>query len=236
MNVKIVILKSKTHKINIGVIKKIEKIEYNCKYCDYKTKNKKHFDRHNEGPRHKYKKDYIEGNIKDKKCNKCKEIKLLECFGKDQNTIDKHSRYCKDCVSNRKKEYYEKNKDEIKNINNMRSRLRNYLSHNNIDKNNDTFETIGISKELFQKWIKFNLKIDKLEDKDYHLDHLQPLASYNCKTYEDVIETECNHWTNIIPTTPEYNLKKGSREPSLKEKIKQDIRICIFKIRNGIKK
>ena len=46
-----------------------------------------------------------------------------------------------------------------------------------------------------------------------------------------IIENKCNHWTNIIPILEKDNLNKSNREPTLKEKIKQDLRICIFKIK-----
>ena len=180
----------------------------------------------------------------EKVCYKCNFNFKVNFFIKDKYTKDGYKNICKKCFQikyqliNNKKNKIKYNEDLMyKTYMNVRSRLRSYLNHNNIQKNNTTIKSIGITKKLFIKWIKFNLKIDNLQDKDYHLDHLQPLSSYICKTYDEVIESKCNHWTNIIPTTPEYNLYKSDREPTLKEKFKQDLRICIFKIKylkNGI--
>ena len=61
-----------------------------------------------------------------------------------------------------------------------------------------------------------------------NIDHLKPLNSFKCKTFDDVINSKCNHWTNLIPTTPEYNLSKSDRLPNKKELFKQELRLYIF--------
>ena len=134
----------------------------------------------------------------------------------------------KDVRNNSRNERY-KNDLQYKIINRIRGRLRSFLNENDIIKTNNTDKTIGCDRETFTKWIKFNLRIDNLTE--YHLDHLQPLASFNCETFEDVIESKCNHWTNIIPLSPDDNLIKSDRLPTKKELFKQDIRLSIFKLK-----
>ena len=40
---------------------------------------------------------------------------------------------------------------------------------------------------------------------------------------------KCNHWTNLIPISPDYNMIKGDREPTKHELFKQELRIYLFK-------
>lgn len=112
----------------------------------------------------------------------------------------------------------------------IRNRLSDYLKFKNIQKNNTTIETIGLSKQLFAKWIEWNIKLDNLENKIYHLDHIIPLASFKCKTFEDIINSKCNHWTNIRPMLKKDNEEKGDTLPSKKYLLSTDLRICIFKL------
>jgi len=86
--------------------------------------------------------------------------------------------------------------------------------------------SVGISKKLFAKWIKFNLEIDNL--KEYHLDHVIPLIYFKCKNYDEIIKSKCNHWTNILPIKSEKNISKGDRYPTKNELLKLQLRVFIF--------
>ena len=230
--------KEKYRKNNKDIINKKQKI--------YKENNKdkiKKYYNNNKDIINKKQKEYRENNKKElnKKQKEYREKNKKKLNKKQKEYREKN----KDKIRKNKKIYYQNNKDlfntykmnryynddEYKLICNIRSRLNNYLKTKNIQKNNSTIKSIGLTKELFTKWINFNLKLDNLQDKDYHLDHLQPLSSYNCKTYDEVINTKCNYWTNIIPISPENNLSKSDREPTKKELFKQDLRISIFKLK-----
>ena len=126
-----------------------------------------------------------------------------------------------------------KNDIQYKLMCNIRTRLYAFLKYKNIQKNNTTILSVGCSKEHLTDWIKYNIDLDNLNE--YHIDHVIPLASFNCKTYEEVIECKCNHWTNLMPTSPEYNLIKHDREPTKHELFKQELRIYLFKKSQEIK-
>lgn len=204
----------------------------NCKDC----KKKKKFD--------EFEKDKRRPNGITKRCLSCTFIYKQEYREKHKERIKLKKK--NDYITNRKeiskkqKIYFQLNKKKInkrkmeKYHSNLEfrlreqvsGRLRHYLKKQKIFKNNSTILSIGLDKKMFAKWIEFNLKLDKLEE--FHLDHFIPFASFNCKTYQEVIDSKCNHWTNIIPLTAEDNLKKGYRMPTFKEKVKMDLRIVCF--------
>ena len=132
----------------------------------------------------------------------------------------------KEIISRRRK-LRRKNNLQYKLMNNIRVRLHDFLKNRKIYKNNKTMMTVGCSPQQLTDWVKYNIDLDDLNE--YHIDHVKPLASFNCKTYEEVIECKCNHWTNLIPTSPEYNLIKSDREPTKHELFKQELRIYLFK-------
>ena len=53
-------------------------------------------------------------------------------------------------------------------MNNIRNRLYYYTKNKKIKKNNSTIKSIGLSKELFTKWVQFNLKLDNFKYGEYH--------------------------------------------------------------------
>jgi hypothetical protein len=118
---------------------------------------------------------------------------------------------------------------------NIRCRLYQFLKEREINKKtNTTILSIGCSKKHLTDWIKYNIDLDNLNE--YHIDHVRPLASFNCKTYEEVIVCKCNHWTNLMPTTPIYNTTKNCREPTKHELFKQELRIYLFSMDQLTKK
>ena len=183
-------------------IKEEMQTKYKCKIC-YKKMRK------------------IQKKIARKKYNKTEK-------GKINNKKSKNNWKNNNPYYNKKYQICRYNNDEkFKLIHNVRSRLRMYLQINNIRKDNKTFDSIGCSPEMLKKWIDFNLNLDNL--KEYHIYHLKPLSSFKCKTYEEVIQSKCNHWTNLIPILPKYNLKKSNKNPNKHELFKQELRLFIFK-------
>jgi len=95
------------------------------------------------------------------------------------------------------------------------------------NKNNKTIRSIGLKKKQFEEWINYNVELDNLED--FHLDHVRPLSSFNVKTFDEIIECKCNHWTNIRPISPYDNLSKHNRPPTHNELLTLELRCYIFK-------
>tara|TARA_R110002096_G_scaffold298970_1_gene493423 strand:- start:223 stop:978 length:756 start_codon:yes stop_codon:yes gene_type:complete len=215
-----------------------------CKLCckEYRKNNKEYYKEKNK----EYRKNHKE-EIKEyfKNYNKNNKEKLNKRSKEHyQNHKEEQKEYMKEYNKNnkeKKKEYNKNNKEKInerirnrikndikfRTMKRVRGRLYHFLKSNNIRKNNTTIKSIGCSKQQLTDWIKFNLDLDNLVE--YHIDHLKPLASFTCKTYEEVIECKCNHWTNLIPTSPEYNLIKHDRKPTKHELFKQELRLYIFK-------
>ena len=191
--------KSKTGKNGVGS---------QCKLCT-KEYMKKYQKNNREKIRKNFKKYYKNNKEQFKKSSK-----------KYHNRLD---------IKEKLNKYYRdkrKNNIQYRLIHNLRVRLNYFLKSKNISKNNKTMKSVGCSKEQLTDWIKFNLYLDNLTK--YHIDHLIPLSSFNCETFDEVIECKCNHWTNLIPTSPEYNLIKSNKDPTKHELFKQELRIYLF--------
>jgi len=217
--------------------------KYNRKYMNNnkekikkynKSEKKKEYREKNKEKRKKYMKEY---NIKNKeklykknteyrKNNKEKvKIYMKEYNIKNKEKIKKKRENYKK-IYNERRRWRTKNDIQYKLIQSVRSRLKQFLKSNNIQKNNTTIKSIGCSKRQLVEWFKYNLDLDNLVD--YHIDHLKPLSSFSCKTYNEVIECKCNNWSNLIPVTPEYNIIKSNRDPTKHELFKQELRLYIF--------
>ncbi len=113
----------------------------------------------------------------------------------------------------------------------IRGRINVFSNSKKMRKNNKTMNMIGLDKKIFGKWIKFNMIIDKIDKNNFHLDHFIPLSSFKCNSFDDIVNNKCHHWTNLVPTTPEYNLQKARKIPTLKEQFALELRIVIFKLK-----
>lgn len=182
--------------------------------------------------------------INNKKCNKCNIIKEVQYFHKSISKKDGYATICKNCSNESKKNNLEnrKNYEHLRYINDpiykiikiLRSRLYKYLKTKNIKKNNNkTFDSIGLDPILFNNWIEWNKELDNLNN-DIHLDHLIPLDSFQIKNWEDIIDSKCNHWTNIRPMNSINNLIKSNKMPDKSDLLLMNIRIYIFKKKNNI--
>ena len=193
--------------------KSICKICYKERYKKIKKRAAKKYRQKNKDKTHEYNKKYYQQNKK--------HIKNIK---KEYNQKNKQK------ITEYKKTYNKTRREndlQFKIISNIRTRLNKFLKSQNIRKTNTTQKSLGCTKEHFENWIQFNLDIDNLTD--YELDHIQPLASYKLKTFDDVINTKCNHWTNIIPLKPLDNTIKSNRTPTKMELLKRDLRLYIFK-------
>ncbi len=102
----------------------------------------------------------------------------------------------------------------------MRSRLHSFLSHLNITKTNslsrDLEKMAGCTRLFLAEWIAFNVERSNLGE-DYQIDHVRPLSRFKIVEQGDIIETNCNNWTNLMPISKEDNMKKNNRKPTEKE-------------------
>ena len=88
-------------------------------------------------------------------------------------------------------------------------------------------ESVGCSKEYLNNWVQYNIKLDNLIK--YEVDHVNPLSLFDIKNFQDVIDSKCNHWTNLMPVTPKFNSDKNNTPPTKHELFKQELRIYLFK-------
>ena len=172
--------------------------------------------------------------------------KCKECFKKYRKEYYKEN---KEKINKNQKEYYEKNKNYHKEYNKSkkykeyqkeyqkdnvihktRLRLNMFLKNINLKtyEKNKTMRSIGLNKKQFQDWINYNVELDNLKE-DYHIDHVRPLSSFNVKTFDEIIECKCNHWTNIRPISSYDNLSKNNRLPTHNELLTLELRVYIFK-------
>ena len=132
----------------------------------------------------------------------------------------------KKCITER--EYRRKNKDKInarkrklreKYVTNpiyrirysVKERIRSFLNSRNIQKNNKTFEMVGIKpaelKDYLEKQFQEGMTWDNYGLYGWHIDHIIPLSS---ATNEEDLYKLC-HFTNLQPMWAADNIKKGSK-------------------------
>lgn len=80
--------------------------------------------------------------VEQKTCNKCGELKPIDCFHKSKKLKDGFANACKSCVSTERKAHYEKNKERIKqraskyyeqNTDKCRERMKVYAKKNSAE-------------------------------------------------------------------------------------------------------
>jgi hypothetical protein len=183
---------------------KLYGVNNRCKTCKYKEDKIYRDEIKNKEKSTFYNKNYYEINKEKYKLNGQKY--------REQN---------KDILKIKKKEYTTNNKEKInfyfknkyktdikhKLKCNIRCRLYAIMKINNIVKKSSIILTIGLSIELFHKWIEWNCELDNIED-DIHLDHFIPLSN--------------------------FNLIKKDSIPNTSEKFKMNLRIKIFMLRHKL--
>jgi len=165
----------------------------------------------------------------EKNCPKCNIIKSVDDFYKSKNAKDGRYNICKICELERKKIYYQENKEKryayernkyhsdetvrIKKI--LRSRLNMALTSKGVKKCKSIIELSACNLDFFKKWIQYQYEeITNNEinwddfKKNYHIDHLIPCSSFNLTDIEE--QKKCFHWKNIQILTKNDNLKKSN--------------------------
>jgi len=211
-----------------------------CKDCknEYeKQRIAKDREKHNEKSREKYqqkKEKVLKQEIKiditqSKICSVCNESKTLDNFhlAKCKGTI---RAMCKSCSTEKRKEYYQNNKDKIndtrrtweKQKNNtdidfkmkkyLRSRIYIAFTSRGLKKSNRTWKYIGCTSDFFRDWIEFQL-YDGMTLENYgeywHIDHVKPCASFDLNNEQNV--EECFSWKNMRPLRSNKNKIKRDK-------------------------
>lgn len=131
-----------------------------------------------------------------KKCSKCKEEKDFIEFHNHKRTKDGYTCRCKECSLNDKKEYYEKNKDKVK------EKVKEYRE-NNLDK----------VKKNVKEHYKKNRETLLEYKKNYHKENKEHLSELNLKYREDNKESinECKrkYISNKRKTDSLFKLKEN---------------------------
>ena len=129
------------------------------------------------------------------------------------------------------KEYREKNKDKIREvkrnyertrkandpiyklINNFRTAIYQVLKENNVQKNGHYFDILKYSPddliEHLEKQFMDNMTCDNYGK--WHVDHIQPISSFNIKAIGDNEFMRCWSLGNLQPLWGEENIKKSNK-------------------------
>jgi hypothetical protein len=165
----------------------------------------------------------------EKNCPKCNTIKPIDNFYKCKSSKDGIYNICKNCELERKKIYYQENKEKIYEYERkkyhsdetvrikklLRRRFLASLKAQSTEKCKSIIELSDCNLDFFKKWIEYQYKeITNNEinwedfKKNYHMDHLLPCSSFDLTNIEE--QKKCFHWKNIQILTKENNLKKSN--------------------------
>jgi hypothetical protein len=144
------------------------------------------------------------------------------------NTVKIYREKNKEKIRIRVKEYEKRNKDKKnerqrklreKYVTNpvyrirysLKERVRVFLKSRKMQKNNKTFEMVGITpaelKEYLEKQFKEGMSWDNYGLHGWHIDHIIPISS--AQTEEELFKL-C-HYTNLQPLWAIDNIKKGNK-------------------------
>ena len=124
--------------------------------------------------------------MKSKKCNKCGEVKTVDCFSKDKAKKDGLMSNCKECV----KKYKQENKNKI------REYHKNYRQEN---------------KEKVQGHYKKHYQENRDKLREYHKKYYRENRGYYKKYYQENKEKLREYQKNRYNTDPLFKLKDNLR-------------------------
>ena len=239
------------------MVKELTKGKRWCKDCknEYKKerrkKNPESLIESNKKERERYYKkklEIVEVTIdpnKNKICSVCNEEKSIDNFylAKTKGTIRS---ICKECNSNKRKTYYQNNREktnkqvtkyqvermktdiDFKLERRLRCRIYQAFKAQSNEKTNRTWKYIDCSPNYFKKWIIFQL-YDNMTLENYgnywHIDHVKPCSSFDLSKAEEV--NECFSWKNLRPYRSEKNLQKNNKI-NIMELVLQEVKVHYF--------
>ena len=188
--------------------RKLENKLYREKYSEKRKETiKKYYENNKESISNKFK-VYKENNPK-----KIKDISNKSYHKNKEKHKEKIKKYRQNNKDHRSKYNTELKKNNIiYNLSSIcRTRIYNFITKNNLNKKNKTFDVVGCSpqflKEYLEKKFTDGMSWDNKGFYGWHIDHIIPLSS--AKTEEEVVKL-C-HYTNLQPLWAIDNLKKGSK-------------------------
>ena len=173
--------------------------------------------------------DIVVDATKSKKCTVCNKSKTLDKFHLAKNK-GKIRAMCKSCSSEKRKEYFQNNREKIIKQTNeykiekmkrdpifkMERRLRCRIYHafqkKNLKKKEKTMKYLDCTKSFLRKWFEYQFTEDMSFDnygEYWHIDHVKPCSSYDLSKEEEVGECFC--WKNLQPLKGEENLLKSNK-------------------------
>ena len=156
---------------------------------------------------------------------------------------------CIECTKQKKKEYYEENKEkynkqiveyQMKKVKRdpnfhllklMRCRVYHALRNQSLNKNRRTIEYLGCTADFFCRWIEFQL-YDGMTLKNYgdvwHVDHVKPISTFDLTIKEEI--EKCFSWMNCRPSLASKNISKSDNYTPF-DSVLQEIKACVFQKR-----
>ena len=121
---------------------------------------------------------------------------------KDDNYLEKKRDYDRE---------YRRNNYQARLSNNLRGRLRMALKSQGTSKTNKTMCYIGCDKKFLISYLasKFKKGMSWGNYGEWHIDHIQPLASFDLRKEEHI--HAAMHWSNLQPLWADENRKKSAR-------------------------
>jgi 5-methylcytosine-specific restriction endonuclease McrA len=156
-------------------------------------------------------------SLMDKRCCKCKQVKIINHFSKDRSRKDGLRNICKECDKKYKKEFRLNNRDSIreydkkyrlKNLDRIRKRARkNRLAHPERNRND-----VGIRRSR-----KLSNGVFKISSKE--LKNLYSSPCFYCGSTDSiqadhvipVVKGGVHSIGNLVPACAKCNLSKGSK-------------------------
>lgn len=183
---------------------------------------------------------------KNKLCSLCKKNKPETEFhlAKNKGVIRSS---CIECNKEKRKVYYEKNKEKIikqttsytvermktdsafKIVIRQRNRVYHALAKQRLLKKQKTLDLIGCKPVELVRWLEFQMfdGIMTLENygKVWHVDHVRPCTSFDLTNKIEM--NKCFHWMNLRPCLINENLKK-SKNYTIRDLLFQELRVKIW--------
>jgi hypothetical protein len=227
-----------------------------CKECknDYEQLRKSNFSETKKEEEKQKSKEYykkVKENVKEiiidktitKICSNCNKEKTLDKFflSKCRGTIRPA---CKECTLNKRKEYYQNNKEKtikqttkyqvarckidpvFKLERNLRSRLYHALINQKADKLYRTKKLTGCEFSFLKGYLECRFKEGMTWENHgtWHIDHIRPCCSFDLTTKEG--QNKCFHYTNLQPLWAHENLSKGGKYDAVDEVDTVDEVVC----------
>ncbi len=149
----------------------------------------------------------------------CGEIKPLANFGKNSSSSDGHKSYCADCTNQlgarrRKLNIAGRLKHHFATRIKKQLQLCECTIPENLTEHLERY--LGYPMWKLRKYLDLEIKhregisLRQALDRDYHVDHIQPMSSFDVKECGDLTFRQCWALKNLRAIPAEENLAKGA--------------------------